>query len=776
VSGVAAAPVEPVPPAVSAVAAGPVEPLEPAGLESSSVSVDSGPGRGEIHALVSGRHTNPHQFLGVHGDPDGTRVVRAWRPDAKAVEVVLADGQRLPTDEVHPAGLFEASVPATLAPAGESDQDWAYQLDVTYEGGTFLVEDPYRFWPTLGDLDLYLFGEGRHETLWQVMGAHVRDHQGATGVSFAVWAPSAQAVRVVGDFNGWDGRMHPMRMLGGSGVWELFVPGVEPGHRYKYELVSADGSLILKTDPFAFATEVPPSTAGIVATEGSHVWADQDWMARRAATDAMASPMSVYELHLASWRRVPEEGNRSLTYREMAEWLPDYVADMGFTHIELMPVAEYPFSGSWGYQVTSYYAPTSRFGSPDDFRFLVDTLHACGIGVIVDWVPAHFPKDAFSLARFDGTALYEHADPRQGEHPDWGTLVFNFGRHEVSNFLLANALFWMEEFHIDGLRVDAVASMLYLDYSREEGQWLPNQFGGRENLEAVDFLRRMNELVYGHHPGAITMAEESTAWPAVSRPTYLGGLGFGFKWNMGWMHDTLEYFSKPSIYRRYDHHHLTFGLLYAFTENFVLPLSHDEVVHGKGSLLNKMPGEGAEKFAQLRALYAWMWAHPGKQLLFMGCEIAQGREWSHDGSIEWDLLQWPEHAGVQQLVRRLNHVAGAEPALYEADFDPSGFQWIDANDADQNVISFARFSADGSRALVCVANLSGSERPGYRIGVPRPGWWRTVVDTQSPEFSGWGPGHRDHYHADDIPWHGLDHSVWVDLPAVSVLWLVPSEQ
>jgi 1,4-alpha-glucan branching enzyme len=719
---------------------------------------------GEVQALVEGRHTNPHQFLGLHGD-----VIRAWRPDAKAVEVVLPDGSRSPTVQVDPAGLFEATV-AGVETFG------SYQLDVDYEAGTFLVDDPYRFWPTLGDLDLYLFGEGRHETLWKVMGAHVREHQGVQGVSFVVWAPSAQAVRVVGDFNGWNGRAHPMRMVGGSGVWELFIPGIEAGNRYKFELRTADGALVLKTDPFAFATEVPPSTAAIIATEGTHNWGDQEWMERRAATDAMTRPMSAYELHLASWRRVPEDNNRSLTYREMAEWLPDYMVDMGFTHVELMPVAEHPFSGSWGYQVTCYYAPTSRFGSPDDFRFLVDTLHNRGIGVIVDWVPAHFPKDAFALARFDGTALYEHADPRQGEHPDWGTLVFNFGRHEVSNFLLANALFWMEEFHIDGLRVDAVASMLYLDYSREEGQWLPNKFGGRENLEAVEFLRRMNELVYGNHPGAITIAEESTAWPGVSRPTYLGGLGFGFKWNMGWMHDTLEYFSKPPIYRAYHHHHLTFGLLYAFSENFVLPLSHDEVVHGKGSLLNKMPGEGAEKFSQLRALYAWMWAHPGKQLLFMGCEIAQGREWSHDGSVEWDLLQWPEHAGVQQLVRRLNRVAADEPALYEADFDPSGFRWIDANDPDQNVISFARFSADGSRTLVCIANLSGSDRPGYRFGMPRGGWWRTVLDTQSPEFSGWGPAHRDHYCADEIPWHGLDHSLVVDLPALTVLWLVPADQ
>ena len=633
--------------------------------------------------------------------------------------------------------------------------------------------DPAEFPPTLGELDLYLLGEGRHRDMWRVLGAHVREHQGVHGVSFAVWAPNARAVRVVGDFNGWDGRVHPMRSLGSSGVWELFVPGVEPGARYKYELETANGHLTLKADPVAFAAEEPPGTASVVC-QSSYRWADEAWLARRDSTDRLHEPMSVYEVHLGSWRRVPEDDNRSLTYRELAEQLPEYVADLGFTHVELMPVAEHPFGGSWGYQVSSYFAPTSRFGSPDDFRALVDALHRRGIGVIVDWVPAHFPRDEWALARFDGTALYEHDDPRKGAHPDWGTLVFNFGRNEVRNFLIANALYWVEEFHIDGLRVDAVASMLYLDYSRKEGEWIPNQFGGRENLEAVTFLKEMNEEVYGRHSGVITIAEESTAWPAVSRPTFLGGLGFGFKWNMGWMHDSLEYFAKDPIHRRYHHNDLTFGLLYAFTENFVLPLSHDEVVHGKGSLLNKMPGDRWQQRANLRSLYAWMWAHPGKQLLFMGGELAQDREWSHDRSLDWHLLDTPEHRGVQELVRCLNRTYAGEPALWERDFTPDGFRWIDASDVENNVLSFLRTSADGSSVLACVANLSPVPRYGYRIGLPRGGDWREVVNTDALEFGGSGVGNDGRVWANDAAWHGLPYSTEMTLPPLAVVWLVPS--
>ncbi|MFP5319767.1 MAG: 1,4-alpha-glucan branching protein GlgB [Acidimicrobiia bacterium] len=710
----------------------------------------------EVESLLAGRHGNPHSFLGPHGP-----VVRIWRPDAVEAELVLPDGGRVAARPVHPAGLFEATVER------ETND---YAVEARYpDGNTWLADDPYRFWPTLGELDLHLYGEGRHERLWTVLGAHLRHHQGVAGASFAVWAPGAQSVRVVGDWNGWDGRLNPMRSMGSSGVWEIFVPGVAKGAKYKYEVLGADGSVTLRADPFAFATEEPPQTASVV-WEPAYEWRDDGWLSERASTQPTERPLSVYEVHLGSWRRVPEDGNRPLNYRELAEQLPDYVADLGFTHVELLPVAEHPFAGSWGYQVTAYYAPTARFGTPDDFRALVDALHARGIGVIVDWVPAHFPKDQFALARFDGTALYEHADPRQGEQLDWGTLVFNFGRHEVRNFLIANALFWIEEYHIDGLRVDAVASMLYLDYSRAEGQWVPNKYGGRENLEAIDFLRELNEVVYGRYPGVLTAAEESTAWPAVSRPTYLGGLGFGFKWNMGWMHDTLDYFSKEPVHRRHHHDHLTFGLLYAFSENFILPLSHDEVVHLKGSLLGKMPGDWGSKFANLRALLGWMWAHPGRQLLFMGGEIGQSSEWNHDGSVDWHLLDYPEHRGVQELVRVLNRVSRSEPALWQEDFDGSGFRWIDASDADQNVLSFARFAPDGP-PVVCVANLSGAHRGGYRIGLPQAGRWQELVDTSRAAYGGWREGDPGEVWSEPIPWHGMDQSVSLDLHPMSVVWL-----
>jgi 1,4-alpha-glucan branching enzyme len=596
------------------------------------------------------------------------------------------------------------------------------------------------------------------------------------GVSFAVWAPNAKAVRVVGDWNFWDGRVHQMRSLGSSGVWELFVPGVAAGARYKYELVTADGRVILKTDPMAFLLAVPPATASVVVGPSEHEWGDAAWMDARAATDGLRSPMAVYEVHLGSWRHADGAGGtrRPLTYRELAEQLPDYVLDMGFTHVELMPVAEYPFSGSWGYQVSGYYAPTSRYGEPDDFRVLVDALHQRGIGVIVDWVPAHFPRDAFALARFDGTALYEHGDPRQGEHPDWGTLIFNFGRNEVRNFLVANALFWIEQFHIDGLRVDAVASLLYLDYSRKEGEWVPNRFGGRENLEAVDFLKEVNEAVFGLHPGATMIAEESTAWPGVSRPTYLGGLGFGFKWNMGWMHDTLDYFHHEPIHRRFHHGELTFGLIYAWTENFILPLSHDEVVHGKGSLLNKMPGDRWQQLANLRALYAWMWAHPGKQLLFMGGELGQEGEWDHDGELDWWVLEhWEAHRRLRCMVRDLNRVYQSQPALWEQDFEHDGFEWIDADDSDQSVASFIRRRAGGGvdGAVVCVANLTPVPRLHYRVGLPAPGVWIELLNTDALEWGGGGLGNLGAFHADDVPWHGRRWSASLTLPPLSVLWL-----
>ncbi|MBW3651673.1 MAG: 1,4-alpha-glucan branching protein GlgB, partial [Actinobacteria bacterium] len=707
------------------------------------------PAEEQIDRLVRGEYPDPHQVLGLH-KLDATSVVRAYRPEATAMRVLLADGGVVEMTRVRDAGVFVAEVDEAVAEG--------YELEATYPSGeSASFGDPYRFWPTLGEIDIHLVGEGRHHDLWRQLGANYRVHEGSAGTAFAVWAPNARSVRVVGDWNLWDGRVHPMRTLGGSGVWELFIPGVEPGSRYKFEILTPAGHLTLKADPMAFATECPPGTSSVVSAS-SYTWGDGEWVVSRDQTDWLHQPMAVYEIHLESWRRRPEEGDRPLTYRELAEQLPDYVADLGFTHVEMLPVAEHPYGGSWGYQVTSYYAPTSRFGSPDDFRFLVDALHQRGIGVIIDWVPAHFPKDDWALARFDGTALYEHEDPRKGEHPDWGTLVFNFNRNEVRNFLISNALYWMEEFHIDGLRVDAVASMLYLDYSRKEGEWIPNEHGGRENLEAVGFLRELNEVVYGEHPGAMMIAEESTAWPGVSRPVYLGGLGFGFKWNMGWMHDTLDYFSKEPVYRRYHHNELTFGLLYAFSENFVLPLSHDEVVHGKGSLLNKMPGDRWQKSANLRALLAWMWAHPGKQLLFMGGELAQSAEWNHNSSLDWHLLEFPEHSGVQNLVRTLNREYRNQPALWERDYSPDGFRWIDASDVDSNVLSFLRLGSEGESMLACIANLAPVTRHGYRVGLPRGGRWREVLNTDASPFGGSGAGNAGVVEASEGSWHGLPHS------------------
>jgi 1,4-alpha-glucan branching enzyme len=723
----------------------------------------------ELAQVAAGQHGNPHNVLGLHD-----RMVRAFRPGAVAMRVVPADGEPVVMKAVDPGGVFEAELPKEAARAGR------YRFEADYAAGdtggllTYAYDDPYRAWPTLGDLDLHLFNEGRHHQLWRVLGAHRRTHEGVAGTSFAVWAPNARVVRVVGDWNYWDGRLHPMRTMGSSGVWELFIPGVEAGARYKYELVTADGRLILKTDPFAFFMEEPPGTASIVCDDATHQWSDQEWLSQRVATDRLACPMSVYEMHLGSWRRRPEEGDRPLTYRELADELPAYLSELGFTHVELMAVAEHPFTGSWGYQVSGYYAPTARFGPPDDFRLLVDRLHQAGIGVIVDWVPAHFPRDEFALARFDGTALYEHEDPRKGAHPDWGTLVFNFGRNEVRNFLVANALYWVEEFHIDGLRVDAVASMLYLDYSRKAGEWVPNEFGGRENLEAVAFIKEFNETVYSTHPGVQTFAEESTAWPAVSRPTYLGGLGFGFKWNMGWMHDTLDYFNKDPLYRRYHQNELTFGLVYAWQENFLLPLSHDEVVHGKRSLLNKMPGDRWQQLANLRALLAWMWAHPGKQLVFMGAELGQEQEWSHDRSLDWHLLSLEGHLGVQQLVGRLNGLYRENPALWERDFTPDGFRWIDASDTEHSVLSFLRTSADGRSHVACIANLTPVPLEDYRIGLPSGGRWVELLNTDAAAFGGSGVGNGGAVLADDTSWHGLPFSAQVTLPPLGILWLSPT--
>ena len=712
-----------------------------------------------IEKLIDGELWDPHALLGIH--PSGPRkVLRVWRPDAASVSL-LVDGEiAAKLEQIHPAGLFEAKL---------DERPDRFVVEVAYADGTIVTgADPYTFPPTLGEMDVHLFAEGTHRRLHDLLGAHVREVDGVPGTAFAVWAPNARGVKLVGDFNGWDDRVHPMRLVGASGIWELFVPGIDDGALYKFQVNGADGRRVLKSDPYAFAMEPPPNTASVVTTP-RHLWQDDEWMAQRETLDWHSAPMSIYEVHLASWRRAAD--GSWLGYREAAPLLADYCSEMGFTHVEFLPLAEHPFGGSWGYQVSNYFAPSARFGSPDDLRFLVDELHSRGIGVIVDWVPAHFPKDEWALARFDGTGLYEHIDPRKGEHPDWGTLVFNYGRNEVRNFLIANALYWIEDFHIDGLRVDAVASMLYLDYSRAEGQWVPNEFGGRENLEAIEFMKQLNTVVHGEHPGILMIAEESTAWPGVSRPVHLGGLGFGFKWNMGWMHDTLAYFSKDPVYRRFHHNHLTFSLMYAWSENFVLPLSHDEVVHGKGSLLGKMAGDRWQKFANLRSLIAYMWAHPGKQLLFMGAELGQEREWSHDHSLDWHLLEDPIHRGMQDLVADVNRTYKRIPALWEQDFSPEGFRWIDANDADNNVISFYRTSNDGQH-LVCIANLSPLPRSGFRLGLPAEGEWQEVLNTDAGSYGGANIGNMGRIETEDVPWHGHEQSAILTLPPLAVLWLL----
>jgi 1,4-alpha-glucan branching enzyme len=712
--------------------------------------------RDELTRLLEGAHHDPHAVLGAHPTDDGRTVIRTLRPEASSVTAIVGS-VRTPLERLHAGGVFGGIV---------EGRPTDYRLEVTYDGQSAVVDDPYRWLPTLGEVDLHLIGEGRHENLWQVLGAHVRGYETpggtVTGTSFAVWAPSARGVRVTGDFDYWSGRSFPMRSLGSSGVWELFVPGVGDGARYKFQVLGADGTRREKADPMAFATEVPPANASVVFTS-AHEWADEQWLTSRAATQWQAAPMSIYEVHLGSWRQ-------GLSYIELAGSLVEHVREMGFTHVEFLPVAEHPFGGSWGYQVSSYYAPSSRFGSPDEFRYLVDALHQAGIGVLVDWVPAHFPKDEWALARFDGTPLYEHADPRRGEQPDWGTYVFDFGRREVRNFLVANALYWIEEFHIDGLRVDAVASMLYLDYSRKEGEWLPNVYGGRENLDAVSFLQEVNATVYKRAPGAVTIAEESTAWPGVTRATHLGGLGFGFKWNMGWMHDTLGYVAHEPIHRQYHHHEMTFSMMYAYSEKFVLPISHDEVVHGKGSLLNKVPGDRWQQMATLRALYGYMWAHPGKQLLFMGQEFAQGGEWSEGASLDWWLLDSPDHRGVARLVTDLNRVYHETAALWSQDNDPAGFGWIDADDVAGNVFSFLRYGVDGS-ILACVANFAAVPHEQYLLGLPRAGRWDEVVNTDADVYLGSGVGNFGGVTAFEEPSHGQPAAARLRVPPLGTLWL-----
>ena len=718
-----------------------------------------------VEAIVAARHADPFAFLGMHQSENGL-VVRAMLPGADSVAIIdAATGEAAGEGTlIHRGGLFVASLP-------DRTERFRYRLRVRWGEAERVFDDAYQFSPVLGDLDLHLLVEGTHLDSYRKLGAHAIAMDGVAGVAFAVWAPNAQRVSVVGAFDAWDGRRLPMRRRHAGGFWEIFVPGIGPGEVYKYEIVGPDGVVLpLKADPYASQAELPPRTASVVAVPDPYPWRDDAWLARREIANHRASPISIYEVHLGSWRRNLAEGGRYLTYRELADQLVPYVADLGFTHIEIMPVTEYPFDGSWGYQPVSLFAPTSRYGSPDDFRFFVETCHRAGIGVWLDWVPGHFPSDAHGLARFDGTALYEHADPRQGLHRDWNTLIYNYGRREVANFLLSSALCWIRDFHIDGLRVDAVASMLYLDYSRQAGDWIPNMYGGRENLEAIAFLRRMNEVVYGEGTGATTIAEESTAWPMVSRPVYVGGLGFGFKWNMGWMHDTLGYMSRDPIHRMYHHNDLTFGLLYAFHENFILPLSHDEVVYGKRSLIGKMPGDNWQRFANLRAYYTFMWTHPGKKLLFMGGEFAQEREWNHDIGLDWQLLEDPMHTGVHRLVRDLNWLYRSTPALHQRDGEGDGFSWIDANNGAESVVSYLRRGADNPEAIaVIVCNFTPVPREGYRIGVPYGGYYRERINTDAQDYGGSGIGNSGGVEAEPQPMHGHPYSLRLRLPPLAAL-------
>ncbi len=715
-----------------------------------------------VASVVTGDHPDPFSFLGMHAAEEDGFTVRVFLPGAITVEVVSYDGDALgELERIHPEGLF----------AGAVAQRVPYRLQVAWEDGEEAeVEDPYRFPGVLGEQDLYLFGEGNHLRLYDTLGAHPMELEGVAGTSFAVWAPNARRVSVIGDFNLWDGRRHVMRKHPGVGVWEIFVPGVGDGALYKYEITGPNGDLLpLKADPFGFRAEKLPGTASVVHDPSRYEWGDAAWMGEHENKSALDAPMATYEVHLGSWRRNPD--GSYYTYGQLAEELVPYVAEMGYTHVEFLPPTEHPFDGSWGYQPLGLYAPTSRFGTPDEFKRLVDAFHRAGIGVIIDWVPAHFPEDPHGLGLFDGTHLYEHADPRQGRHPDWETLVFNYGRPEVSNYLLANALFWVSEYHIDGLRVDAVASMLYLDYSREPGEWIPNVHGGNENLEAVAFLQRMNELVFGRHPGATTLAEESTAWPMVSRPVSMGGLGFGYKWNMGWMHDSLKYISEDPINRKYHHNDITFSLVYAFDENFVLPLSHDEVVHGKRSLIDKMPGDDWQKIANLRAYYGFMYTHPGKQLLFMGGELAQRREWNHDAALDWHLLEEKPHSGVQGLIKDLNAIYSATPALYEVDFEPAGFEWIEGGDMENSVVSFLRRGNKDLAIVVC--NFTPVVRHSYRIGVPEGGTYEETLNTDDIRYGGSGVGNGEGVSAERAPAHGQPYSLSLTLPPLATVVLKP---
>ena len=765
------------------------EPAPPPSMDPSGPSVSDGPPYERIDepvfestadpetiaALAGGYYSTPFDILGLHyltmaGGALGL-VVRTIQPQARHVSVVRSDTE-YPMKRVHADGVFEAVFP------GETDF-FRYEFSIVLpDDRTYRIEDPYRFPPLLTEYDLHLFSEGNHFQLYDKLGAHLVVHEGVAGVNFTVWAPSAERVSVIGDFDQWDGRRHPMRPRGATGLWELFIPGLVQGNLYKYEIKTRyKGYTAIKSDPFGFLAELRPKTASVVWDMERYRWDDTEWMAGRKGQQRLDAPISVYEVHLGSWQKTPDKdlGLKWLTYRELAEKLVPYVKEMGYTHMELLPITEHPLDGSWGYQTIGYFAPTSRHGTPDDFRYFVETAHKAGIGVIMDWVPAHFPKDAHGLSFFDGTHLYEHADPRQAEHKDWDTLIYNYGRNEVRDFLLSNALFWLDKYHIDGLRIDAVASMLYLDYSREPGEWIPNKYGGRENLEAVSFIKRLNELVHEQFPDVLTFAEESTAWAMVSRPTYVGGLGFDMKWNMGWMHDMLDYISKEPIHRKYHHNHLTFSLLYAFNENFILPFSHDEVVHGKGAMLSKMPGDYWQKFANLRALYGYMYGHPGKKLLFMGCEFGQWNEWNSEDQLDWVLLDFESHCGLQQYVKDLNKIYASEPALHEVDFSWEGFQWIDFHDVDNSIVSFIRRARDPNDFVLVVANFTPVVRKGYLVGVPEAGFYRELLNSDAASYGGSNAINFDGVSSEPTPCQGQPHLILLTLPPLGVVFLKREE-
>jgi 1,4-alpha-glucan branching enzyme len=751
--------------------------------DKTSSAANPGPGGlpDEFEELAAAEGSDPFRLLGPHWiEREGVPwlAVRSFRPDAQALTVVPAKGPgAYLAERIHPAGIFEAVIPSSALgmSGGEAISPSSYRLRFQFpDGAEFETHDAYAFPPVLTEYDLYLSGEGTHYLKYEKLGAHVREVASVRGVHFGVWAPNARRVSVVGDFNSWDGHVYPMRSRGESGIWEIFLPGLDEGALYKFEILSRVANhLGLKSDPYGFAAELRPSTASVVCNIDRYEWNDSSWLGERTARDWLHAPMSIYEVHAGSWRRKSDEGDRWLTYRELAEELIPYAKRMGYTHLELMPIMEHPFDASWGYQTVGYFAVTSRFGTPADFMYFVDRCHQEGLGVLLDWTPAHFPRDAHGLAFFDGTHLYEHEDPRRGAHPDWGTLVFNYGRNEVQNFLISNALFWVDKYHIDGLRVDAVASMLYLDYSRAHGEWIPNAFGGRENLEAIAFIKRLNEVLHVRHPGALMIAEESTSWPAVSRPTYIGGLGFDLKWNMGWMNDVLKYFAQDPIHRQFHHGKLTFSMLYAFHENFVLPLSHDEVVHGKRSLLEKMPGDDWQKFANLRLLFAYLFAHPGKKLHFMGSELAARSEFWEASSIDWSLEKSPWHRGVQRLVADLNRLHVRERALHEVDFEWSGFEWLEVNDALSSVLSFLRRARNGDDFVVVICNFTPVVRESYRIGVPRPGFYREIFNSDSTYYEGTDIGNSGGVQAEPIPWNDRPYSIKVKLPPLAATFFKP---